>query len=67
MWSVMTDYSILPANLPVPEDDGYADHLQGIAVSPLTLPASDGSRINLGKLGVGGRCATVAHLLRTRL
>jgi peroxiredoxin len=32
-----TDYSSLPPDLPVPEDDGAADHLTGTALPPLAL------------------------------
>lgn len=40
-------YSI-PADLPVPEDDGACDHLRGAIVPPLELPATDGTRVRLG-------------------
>ena len=30
----MTDYTTLPDNLPVPEDDGAADHLAGWRCPP---------------------------------
>jgi peroxiredoxin len=49
----MTDYTVLPDNLPVPEDDGAADHLTGLAMPALTLPASDGSTVDLAALGPG--------------
>jgi peroxiredoxin len=49
----MTDYTVLPDNLPVPENDGAADHLTGLAVPALTLPASDGSAVDLAALGAG--------------
>lgn len=49
----MTDYTVLPDNLPVPEDDGAADHLTGLAMPALTLPASDGSTVDLAALGSG--------------
>jgi peroxiredoxin len=32
-----TDYSSLPPDLPVPEDDGAADHLSGMTLPPLAL------------------------------
>jgi peroxiredoxin len=32
----------LPADLPVPEDDGAADHLVGLELPDLTLPSSQG-------------------------
>jgi peroxiredoxin len=49
----MTDYTTLPDDLPVPEDDGAAEHLPGAALPHLTLPASDGTRLDLGALGDG--------------
>ena len=36
------DYTTLPANLPVPEDDGGADHLAGMAMPTLVLDSSQG-------------------------
>ena len=30
----MADFTELPAELPVPEDDGAADHLPGLALPP---------------------------------
>jgi len=36
------DPYVLPPNLPVPEDDGGADHLIGLDVPDLTLPSSQG-------------------------
>lgn len=50
----MIDYSkTLPGNLPVPEDDGAAAHLPGLALPELALPATDGSTVNLARLGSG--------------
>jgi peroxiredoxin len=49
----MTDYTTLPEDLPVPEDDGAAKHLPGAALPSLTLPASDGRAVDLGALGPG--------------
>lgn len=37
----------LPADLPVPVDDGAADHLPGAALPALSLPATDGRDIDL--------------------
>lgn len=44
------DYSALPADLPVPEDDGACDHLPGLRLPALTLPGTDGSEIDLAAL-----------------
>lgn len=46
----MTDYAALPPDLPAPGDDGAADHLVGSAFPPLSLPATDGTRIRLAEL-----------------
>jgi peroxiredoxin len=46
-----TDYASLPPDLPVPEDDGAADHLPGISLPSLTLPSSDGDDADLARLG----------------
>ena len=40
----------LPDDLPVPVDDGAADHLTGLALPDITLAATDGSRVNLSRL-----------------
>lgn len=57
--NTMTDFTSLPAGLPVPEDDGAADHLTGRRVPARTLPASDGSSVDLSALGPG---RTVVYL-----
>ncbi|MGW1054764.1 MerR family transcriptional regulator [Streptomyces sp. NPDC001118] len=45
------DYLALPANLPVPEDDGAADHLPGTKVPGLTLRDTAGRAVRLDALG----------------
>jgi peroxiredoxin len=40
----------LPDNLPVPEDDGAADHLVGAAIPPVALPSTDGTTVRLDEL-----------------
>jgi peroxiredoxin len=48
----MVDYAkVLPDNLPVPVDDGAANHLVGLALPSLTVPTSDDRRVDLGELG----------------
>ncbi len=37
----------LPAGLPVPEDDGAARHLTGMALPPLALPSTSGRLVRL--------------------
>jgi peroxiredoxin len=38
------------STLPVPEDDGAARHLPGMRLPSLSLPATDGSTVDLGSL-----------------
>ena len=40
----------LPDDLPVPEDDGAADHLPGMEMPAVSLPATDGTTVNLHEL-----------------
>lgn len=42
-----TDYSQLPPDLPVPRDDGAADHLPGLQLPALELPSTLGGYANL--------------------
>ena len=44
------NYLGMPDNLPVPEDDGAADHLLGMKMVDLSLPATSGEQVNLFKL-----------------
>jgi peroxiredoxin len=41
---------ILPDNLPVPQDDGAARHLQGARLPGIVLAATNGAAVNLSKL-----------------
>src|SRR5262249_15145041 len=49
----MVDFTMLPDDLPVPVDDGAADHLPGTALPALTLPSTTGRHVDLGALGPG--------------
>ncbi len=40
----------LPDDLPIPIDDGAANHLMGLRLPDITLPATDGSSVALGAL-----------------
>jgi peroxiredoxin len=46
------DFMTLPANLPVPQDDGAADHLPGSALPALVLESSQGP-VDLAELAAG--------------
>ena len=45
------DPTVLPSDIPVPQDDGAACHLPGRAVPDLTLPATLGGAFNVSTLG----------------
>jgi peroxiredoxin len=47
---VSVDYQRLPPDLPVPEDDGAADHLAGMLVPELALPSTQGAIVGLADL-----------------
>jgi peroxiredoxin len=49
----------LPADLPVPEDDGAADHLPGMRIPSVSLRATDGSDVRLDALP--GRSVVFAY------
>jgi peroxiredoxin len=44
-----TNPNILPDNIPIPQDDGAANHLRGMTMPDIALPATDGSDVNLSK------------------
>ena len=45
-----SSYLDLPDDLPIPQDDGAADHLQGTTLDSIILSATNGSKIDLSKL-----------------
>ena len=49
----MSDYMQLPEALPVPEDDGAADHLPGRSLPHLVLSATTGEEVALDRLAPG--------------
>jgi len=46
----MHNPQFLPPGIPVPQDDGAARHLAGMNLPDLTLPATDGTPVNLSRL-----------------
>ena len=46
----MTNLNQIPPNLPVPLDDGLADHLIGMKLPSLSLLATNGTRIDLSQV-----------------
>jgi peroxiredoxin len=49
----VTDVYQLPPNLPIPDDDGAADHLPGMPMPRIDLPATGGGVVRLNSLGPG--------------
>jgi peroxiredoxin len=47
--TVLHDPTVLPDNLPVPQDDGGARHLTGLRLLALTLAATNGASTDLSK------------------
>ena len=52
------NYEQLPADLPVPEDDGAADHLPGLVLPSLPLASTSGGTIDLAQAAGPGRSCT---------
>ncbi len=50
---VMTDYARLPADLPIPDDDGAAAHLPGMKMPQLELHDTSGTTVCFNSLGPG--------------
>jgi peroxiredoxin len=59
MQAVPKNWLELPADLPVPQDDGGARHLTGITLPDIALPATDGSMVSLARLE--GRSVVYAY------
>jgi peroxiredoxin len=51
--SAAHDPYVLPPDLPVPIDDGAADHLQGAGLPSLSLPSTSGGEVNLAEAAGG--------------
>ncbi len=50
MTDTATNPNVLPPQLPIPQDDGGARHLTGMALPDLALPATAGAPVNLAAL-----------------
>jgi peroxiredoxin len=56
----MSDFASLPPDLPVPEDDGGADHLPGAELPSVALPVAGGGQFDLrGSAAMGTLVAFV--------
>lgn len=58
------DPSVLPADLPVPADDGAADHLVGREMPALSLPSTSGDEVDL-RAASRGRAVVIFCYPRT--
>src|SRR6266516_4465980 len=47
---VLNDPTVLPDDLPAPQDDGAARHLAGAKLPDIALAATDGAQVELAKL-----------------
>ncbi len=56
------DYRQLPADLPIPEDDGAADHLVGMPLPELRLPSTLGGTIDLAAAAAAGPGVLVVYV-----
>lgn len=48
--STLHDPTQLPNDLPIPQDDGAAQHLAGIKLPDIALPSTDGTKVSLAWL-----------------
>jgi peroxiredoxin len=55
------DPTTLPADLPVPQDDGAADHLPGALVPSVPLAATTGGAVDLAARSTGRRLVVFAY------
>jgi len=46
----MKNLNVLPANLPVPEDDGACNHLESMRFPSVALMATSGNKIDIGSI-----------------
>src|SRR5256885_1165309 len=60
-----SDYRSLPPDLPVPVDDGAADHLRGTRVPAVVLPSTQGGELDLAAAAAGPRRLVVYVYPRT--
>jgi peroxiredoxin len=44
------DSTALPSDLPVPDDDGAADHIEGMRIPSIALPTIDGGKLDLSSV-----------------
>jgi peroxiredoxin len=62
---VSYDPTILPPNLPVPEDDGAADHLRGAHLPPIELPSTAGGTMRVDLVPEGAERLVLYAFPRT--
>jgi peroxiredoxin len=60
----MTNLNQLPVDLPIPEDDGSTNHLQGMKLPNVSLITTNGKTINLG--GIKGKLVIYCYPMTGR-
>lgn len=48
--TIINDLLALPCDLPIPANDGACDHLEGMRLPSLALPATDGTNVDIAAL-----------------
>ena len=59
----MNDPFELPEGLPVPEDDGAADHLEGMWIPSVTLPSTSGEKVDIAEVSRRSRVIVYCYPL----
>jgi len=57
------DPSVLPEGLPVPEDDGAANHLEGMRIPTVVLPSTSGREVDAAEVSRWGRVLVYCYPL----
>jgi peroxiredoxin len=58
-----SDPLALPEGLPVPEDDGAADHLESMRIPTVTLPSTSGGEVDVAEVSKRGRVIVFCYPL----
>lgn len=57
------DLLVLPEGLPIPDDDGAADHLEGMRVPSVQLPSTSGREVDVAEVSAGRRVVVYCYPL----
>jgi len=59
----VNDPSALPEGLPIPEDDGAVDHLEGMRLPIVMLPSTSGGEVDVAEVSGRGRVVVYCYPL----